>query len=131
MWQHVSSVNTFINTHIEMKKLKFHTTDTTGKSKCHKLHVGKPNKLCPELRVHGSLIACVKSDTYLGDIISFDGSNTENIMQTVSKGNGIIAQIKSILERFSLRAIFFKIAFLLRESLYSIESCTILKPGMG
>ena len=60
---------------------------------------------------------CVKSDTYLGDIISFDGSNTENIKQRISKGNGIIAQIKTILERVSLGAHFFKIAFLLRESL--------------
>ena len=37
------SLNTFINTHIEMKKLKFHTPSITGKSKCHKLHIGKPN----------------------------------------------------------------------------------------
>ena len=47
-------------------------------------------------------------------IISFD---TENIKQRISKGNGIKAQIKTILERVSLGAHFFKIAFLLRESL--------------
>ena len=43
------ALNTFINTHIEIKKLRFHTPSSTGKTKCHKLHIGKANKLCPEL----------------------------------------------------------------------------------
>ena len=34
------SLNTFINTQIELKKLKFHTPDKNGKTKCHKIHVG-------------------------------------------------------------------------------------------
>ena len=55
------AMNTFINTNIEMKRLKFHTPVTTGKNKCHKLHIGKPNKLCPELRVHGCPMQCVES----------------------------------------------------------------------
>ena len=71
------ALNTFINTHMEMKKLKFHTPDQSGKSKCHKLHVGKTNTLCPELRVHGCPMECVQSDTYLGDVIAADGTNTE------------------------------------------------------
>ena len=37
------SVNSYINTQIEMKRLKFHTPDETGKSKCHKIHVGQKN----------------------------------------------------------------------------------------
>ena len=32
-------MNTFIDTHITMKKLKFHTPDQSGKSKCHKLYI--------------------------------------------------------------------------------------------
>ena len=58
------ALNTFINTHIEMKKLRFHTPDITGKSKCHKLHVGKSNPLCPELRAHGSPMEIVQSDSW-------------------------------------------------------------------
>ena len=100
-----------------MKKLKFHTPNTTGKSKCHKLHVGRSNTLCPELRVHGSPMECVQSDTYLGDVISSDGSNTENIKMRISKGNGILAKIRNILESVSFGAHYFKIALLLRESL--------------
>ena len=91
------AMNTFINTNIEMKKLKFHTPNTTGKSKCHKLHIGKSNKLCPELLVHGCSMEMVQSDTYLGDVISSDGSNTENLRKRISKGKGILAQIRNIL----------------------------------
>ena len=111
------AMNTFINTNIEMKKLKFHTPNTTGKSKCHKLHIGKSNTLCPELLVHGWPMEMVKSDTYLGDVISSDGSNTENVKKRISKGKGILAQIRNILETVSLGAHYFKIALLLRESL--------------
>jgi hypothetical protein len=111
------ALNTFINTHIEMKKLKFHTADTTGKSKCHKIYVGKQNQLCPELRVHGSTMQCVNSDTYLGDIISSDGSNGENIRKRISKGNGIIYKIKILPDSVILGAHYFEIALMLRESL--------------
>ena len=31
--------NTTINSGIEMKKLKFHTPDARGKSKCHTIHI--------------------------------------------------------------------------------------------
>ena len=35
------ALNAFITSQIEFKKLRFHTPDIHGKSKCHKLHVGK------------------------------------------------------------------------------------------
>ena len=34
------SLNTFINTQVELKKLQFHTPDAKGKSKCNVIHVG-------------------------------------------------------------------------------------------
>ena len=100
-----------------MKKLKFHTPVTTGKNKCHKLHIGKPNTLCPELYVHGSPMQYVQSETYLGDVISSDGTNTLNIKKRISKGNGILAQLKGILDTVSFGVHYFKIALLLRESI--------------
>ena len=109
--------NTFINTHMEMKRLRFHTPSTTGKSKCHKLHVGKKNTLCPELRVHGTAMECVDKDVYLGDWISSDGTNTATIKARVSKGNGILSQIRDYLETVSFGKHYFKTALLLRESL--------------
>ena len=59
----------------------------------------------------------VKSDTYLGDVIASDGSDTENLRTRILKGKGILAQIRNILETVSLGAQYFKIALLLRESL--------------
>ena len=64
----------FINTQIEMKKLEFHTPDKNGKSKCHKMHVGKSNVMCSYLKVHGTPMGQVSEDTYLGGIISSNGS---------------------------------------------------------
>ena len=60
---------------------------------------------------------CVQSDTYLRDTISSNRSNTENGSKRISKGNGIIAQIKNILDNVSLGSYYLKIALLLRESL--------------
>ena len=112
------SVNTFINTQIEMKKLKFHTPDINGKSKCHKIHIGKENLLCPDLKVHGTKMGQVTDDKYLGDIISHDGSNTKNIKDRVGKGLGIITQIINILETVSFGIYYFEMAMTLRESLF-------------
>ena len=42
-------LNTFINTQIEMKRLRFHTPDADGKTKCHRMHVGRRNEFCPQL----------------------------------------------------------------------------------
>ena len=67
------SLNAFVNTQIETKKLKFHTPDLHGKSKCHFIHVGVKSRQCPNLQVHGTKVEKVESDTYLGDTISSDG----------------------------------------------------------
>ena len=76
------SLNIYMNTQIELKKLKFHTPNKDGKSKCHKIHVGPKNKLCPKLQVHGTQMEEVDYDTYVtyvGDVVSGDGKNTENV----------------------------------------------------
>ena len=111
-------LNTFINTQIEMKKLRFHTPGPDGKTKCHKIHVGKRNEFCPTLQVHGTKMPEVTNDTYLGDIISGDGTNKLNIESRVSRGLGKIAQIMGMIEKISLGKHFFKIALLLRESIF-------------
>ena len=112
------ALNTFINVQIELKKLKFHTPGSDGKTKCHKIHIGRKNEFCPNLLVHGTVMPSVSSDTYLGDIISGDGSNKLNIENRISKGVGKIAQIMSMVERISLGKHYFKIAFLFRETIF-------------
>ena len=63
-------LNIFINTQIEMKKLEFHTPKENGKSKCHKMHIGRQHEDCKTLKVHNTEMQMVSHDTYLGDIIS-------------------------------------------------------------
>ena len=92
------AMNTFINVQIEMKKLRFHTPGPDGKTKCHKIHVGKKHEFCPTLLVHGTTMPAVSSDTYLGDIICGDGSNKLNIENRVCKGLGKVAQIMSMVD---------------------------------
>ena len=111
------ALNVFITSQIELKKLKFHTPDKHGKTKCHKIHVGKNHENCSELKVHGTVMKAVKSDTYLGDVISADGKNTENIKSRVSKGLGIVSQIMNLMEMVNFGDHYFEIGMLLRESM--------------
>ena len=46
------NLNISLNTQIETKKLRFHTPNADGKSKCHFIHVGKKSHSCPKLQVH-------------------------------------------------------------------------------
>ena len=56
------SLNAHINAQIELKKLEFHTPDASGKTKCHKMHVGPTNRVCPDLKVHESSMIPVEED---------------------------------------------------------------------
>ena len=111
------ALNTFITTQIELKRLKFHVPDKQGKTKCHKLHIGKNHNMCPTLKVHGTVMPEVMEDTYLGDILSNDGRNTKNIKNRISKGVGCVNQIFNILENIVFGPHYFEIAVLLRASL--------------
>ena len=112
------ALNSFINTQIEMKKLKFHTPDENGKTKCRKMHIGGNHERCQSLSVHGTEMMEFTEDTYLGDIISNDGKNSKNIKSRVAKGLGIITQISSLLESVYVGEHFFSIAMLHRESMF-------------
>ena len=112
------SLNAHINAQIELKKLEFHTPDASGKTKCHKMHVGPTNRVCPDLKVHESSMIPVEEDTYLGDLVRADGKNTLNIKHRVSKGLGIISQIMRILETISFGKSYFQIALSLREAMF-------------
>ena len=63
----------FINAKIEIKNL------TLNHAKCHVIHIRKVNNRCPNLKTHKENIIKVKTDKYLGDVVSADGKNEENI----------------------------------------------------
>ena len=113
------TLNTFINTQIELKRLKFHQQHNhEGRTKCHVLHIGGNKSRCSDLKVHGTPMEAVEHDTYLGDIISNDGKNKLNIEKRISKGLGIISQIMNILEIVTFGVHYVEIALLLRESIF-------------
>ena len=69
------------------------------------------------MKVHGQEADRVSEAVYLGDIISQDGKNSQNIKSRVSKGMGIISQIMEILQTVSFGSKYFEIAIVLREAL--------------
>ena len=111
------ALNTFITTQMELKMLRFQVPDAQGKSKCHKMHIGRNHQMCPILKVHGTVMNEVTEETYLGDIISSDGKNQKNIKQRVSKGLGIMTEILNLLDLISFGPYLIEIALLLRESM--------------
>ena len=110
------NMNTYLNTEIELKKLSFHISTESVNGKCLQMHVGKFNKECPQLNVHGYKVQKVNNVTYLGDKVSADARNAKNIQERVKKGAGIIAQIMKIIHKTSFGASTVEIALLLRES---------------
>ena len=132
-----SLLNQFINVKTASKKLQFGTT------KCIKMHIGKleSDALCKDLHVgswkidviddpitgkpsnkeyfDGNEIMKIKNEqTYLGDLISADGTHTKKVHQRSNKGLGVINQIMGILESTFFGKYYFEIALVLRESLF-------------
>jgi hypothetical protein len=89
-------LNTTVNTFMELEKLKL------SKSKCHKVHVGKFNKNCPDMKVHGEPMSESKSEKYLGDIIHSSGTPKPNIARRLSRGWGKVNEILAILKEAPL-----------------------------
>ena len=112
-----TNLNIKVNSEIEFKKLKFHTPNEQGKSKCHTMHIGKQNSPCRDMKVHGYPMEKVSSDVYLGDIISSNGSNKLNIENRVAKGLGIVSKIMDMLKSVSFGEHYFEIAATYRESM--------------
>ena len=105
------------------------------------MHIGKPDVLCKDLKVGGWKVEVVtdpetgkpsnsefyngyenmevkQEQTYLGDLLSADGTHTKKVQQRSNKGLGTINQIMSILESTYYGKYFFEVATILRESLF-------------
>ena len=129
------AVNAYLNAKTNTKKLQY------GVDKCHQMHIGKANNVCPDLfidnwevvkvdssklgfekltdrKTEPHKIEMVEKDKYLGDIISVNGKNTENILARKEKGKGITKQILNILENICFGPFFFEVALILRGSLF-------------
>ena len=60
----------------------------------------------------------VQEQTYLGDLISSDGTHNKKVQQRSNKGLGVITQIMNILESTYFGKHFFEVAIVLRDSLF-------------
>ena len=100
--------NAFINSRFEQKKQKL------NEKKCHKIHCGRPSRLCPTLRAHDVTIKKVDSEKYVGDIISHTGKHTPNTKARRSKGIGVVNEIINILDNLCLGQYYFHVAMILR-----------------
>ena len=105
--------NAYINSKIEQKQLKF------NEGKCHQLHIKDSNNNdCPTIKVHDKFMMKSTKDKYLGDVITNDGKNHENIKHRALKGVGIVSSIINLLKELNLGQHYFQAAILFRDSLF-------------
>ena len=88
--------NAYINAKIELKKLEL------NKKKSHKIHYGKKNENCPELKAHEEEMSEALTESYLGDVISKGGTNEKNIQSRVGKGMGLVGTLINILKYYGV-----------------------------
>ena len=103
--------NAYINAKFEQDKLQ------CNGPKCHKMHIGKASKFCPDLKAHTQTMDSVSREKYVGDIVSKDGKHAENIKARRSEGIGIVSEILSILNHMGLGCFYFKAGMLLRSAM--------------
>ena len=104
-------LNTVINTFMELEKL------TLSKTKCHKLHMGKNERQCQDMKVHGESVKNTKTEKYLGDLISSNGSNKPNLAKRLSSGWGKVSFIPGLVSGALLRRWKIAAVLILRKGL--------------
>ena len=103
--------NAIVNAFTESKKLRY------GVDKCKKIHIGKQNIVCPEIKVHEEKMSESESEKYLGDLITSSGKIKPNINARREKGFGIVSEILSILDEVPLGKFKVQIGLIPRQAL--------------
>lgn len=106
-----STVNAFINT----KKLKLST------KKCSIIHIQKERKTkgCLNLKVNGAAMNKSKSEKYLGDYITTEGTIKATIKDRINKSNDTINYISAILMDVPLGSAKIGIGLKLRTTIFT------------
>ena len=105
------ALNTAVNTFMEAEKLNL------SMKKCHKIHIGKENRNCPDLKVHNEPMKESKSEKYLGDIIHKSGKVKPNLANRLSKEWGRVNEILAIVKEAPLGRWRIKAGLQLRKAL--------------
>ena len=97
--------------------------------KCHPIYVDKwteidtkdkiGNDITEDICVGKVMMEESEEEKYLGDIITKDGKNLKNIQARVNKGKGIVKRILEILDGIPFGKLYFQVAIILRNSLFS------------
>ena len=104
-------MNEMINNFIEHKKLKL------SEQKCFRIHIGEGHTNCPELKVHNHKMKSAEKEKYLGDIIDRSGKIQATIDSRKSKGQGIVANISSIINEIPFGKHRVEVGLRLREAM--------------
>ena len=104
-------MNKLVNTFIETKKLRL------SHKKCVRIHIGRGHENCPSLDIHENTMKNAESEKYLGDVLSKNGTLQQTIERRKAKGDGIVAEILSIINEIPLGRHRMEVALKLREAM--------------
>ena len=90
------TMNAMVNSFMSSKKLQL------NQLKCAKIHIGKKCADCPELFVHKEHMKSSDQEKYLGDIVNKDGKQHATVVERISKGYGIVANILALINDIPL-----------------------------
>ena len=90
---------------------------TLSDKKCGKIHIGKRELCCPQLKVHGKKMKTSEKEKYLGDQIPKFGNIKATIEDRVAKGYGIVSEIKTLLDEIPLGIYRVEIGLKLRQAM--------------
>ena len=104
-------VNQLVNKFMEHKKLKL------SKEKCFRIHIGAGHDKCPPLMVHEDTMKETNREKYLGDNVDSTGKLQATIDDRKTKGQGIVANILSILNEIPFGKHRITVGLKLREAM--------------
>ena len=83
--------NSTVNMFMEQNKLKL------AAAKCSRIHIGKKQDECHELKVHEDKMKDSDSEKYLGDYISHDGRLDATINNRIQRAHSYLSEIRALL----------------------------------
>ena len=109
--ENTETTNKLVNTFIEEKNLKL------SKEKCVRIHIGKGHENCLQLMAHKEQMKNIVREKYLWDMIDQSGRLQATMDKRKSKGDGIVAEILSIVNEIPLGEHKIEIALRLKEAM--------------
>ena len=104
--------NSTINAFIEHNKLKL------APSKCTRVHIGKKEDNCYEVKVHEEPMKDSDSEKYLGDFFSSDGKQDKTISDRILRAYSYLSEIRALLTDMPFGKRKLQIGLMLRDAMF-------------